>query len=130
MAPIKLQTESLSYNSIRPQLVLEEKGLAWERVPASLSTFSHKTEEFIKISPFGNIPVLYLEDGTTMYESRAIGRVLAQIHKGLEPKLMIEPDEKGYVQYEEALAVEAFKFDPYATSLVFHKLIAGYVMIL
>jgi glutathione S-transferase len=85
-----------------------------------------KTPEFVAAAPFGNVPVLYLEDGTAMYESRAIARFLAVKYSSQGPDLSPEysKDPKGFALLEQALAVENMKFDPYASSLIYQRLIA------
>ena len=42
MAPLKLQTDGLSYNSSRVEIVLLEKGLKWEEVRVNLAKQEHK----------------------------------------------------------------------------------------
>jgi len=59
------------------------------------------------------------EDGFELYESRAIGRVLALKYRDQGPDLIIDSSDKGYIQFEEALAVETARFDPAASALVF-----------
>jgi len=126
MAPIKLQTTTLSWNSLRPELALVEKGIEYEVVPADILTGSHKNADFLAASPFGNIPVLYLEDGTAVYESRAIARVICEQYRGSGPDLAPEYAKglKAFAAFEQALAVETMKFDPYANQLVWQKLLA------
>lgn len=46
MAPFKLHTSPLSYNSLRPELVIAEKGITdFETVPVDIITGSHKVRQ-------------------------------------------------------------------------------------
>lgn len=87
-----------------------------------------QTADFLRKNPFGQIPLLECDD-FTISESRAIARVLAVSYDDIEPSLV--PDcrrnAEAYALFEEAIAIESMKFDPYASSLIYHKLIAPYV---
>lgn len=87
-----------------------------------------QTADFLKKNPFGQIPLLERDD-LAISESRAVARFLAVEYDDIEPSLV--PDHrsnaKAYALFEEATAIESMKFDPYASSLIYHKLIAPYV---
>lgn len=89
-----------------------------------------QTADFLRKNPFGQIPLLECDD-FTISESRAIARVLAVRYDDIEPSLV--PDYRrnaeAYALFEEAIAMESMKFDPYASSLIYHKLIAPYVVL-
>lgn len=126
MASFKLHTTPLSFNSLRPELVLAEKGITdYEVVAADLATGSHKTPEFMQKSPFGQVPLLELDD-TPLIESRAIARVLATKYSDVQPSLIPDyaSDPKAFALFEQALSVETMKVDPYAGPLIYHKLVA------
>lgn len=125
---MKLHTSALSYNTLRCDLVLAEKSLdaasVYEVVPADLMKGSHKTPDFISKSLFGRVPCL--EDGDlVLFESRAIGRYLAEKYKSVHPRLM--PGD--YVDLEERATwemwflVEVEEFNMHAVSLNSQKLI-------
>ncbi|KAJ9654370.1 hypothetical protein H2201_009013 [Coniosporium apollinis] len=127
MADFKFTNSPLSYNSLRLDIVLAEKGItSYETVPADLMTGSHKTPEFLAKSPFGNVPLYEESNGLVIYESRAIARYLALKYENVGPKLLpdFKQDPKAWAAVEQALQVEAMKFEAYASSLVFQKLLA------
>jgi glutathione S-transferase len=62
--------------SIRPFIMLEELGVPYEIVPIDFKGGQHKSAEYRKIHPHGQLPAL--QDGTlTMFESGAICAYLA-----------------------------------------------------
>ncbi|OCL04160.1 glutathione S-transferase III [Glonium stellatum] len=125
MASFKFHTTPLSFNSLRPELVLAEKGITdFEVVPTDLPTGSHKTPEFMEKSPFGQVPLLE-QDDIAIFESRAIARVLATKYSNIQPSLIPDyvSDPKGFALFEQALSIETMKVDPYAGPLIYHKLI-------
>ena len=63
--------------SWRVQLVLEEKGLAYEPVLLSFEKGEHKTPEHLARSPHGKVPAL-ADDSLTLYESSAIVEYLEE----------------------------------------------------
>lgn len=67
-------------NPRRVRIFLAEKGitLAYERV--SIPKRAHKTPEFRAKNSLGQLPVLELDDGTTLSESVSICRFLEELH--------------------------------------------------
>lgn len=71
----------------RVQMFLQEKGIAGvEYVNVDLMKGAHKQPEFRALSPFARIPVLELDDGSVISESRAICSLLESMVP--EPNLM------------------------------------------
>lgn len=74
---IKLHHFALSGHSHRVQLMLSLLDLPHEIVPVNLRQGEHKSEAFLKMNPFGQVPVL--EDGdTVLFDSNAILVYLAR----------------------------------------------------
>ena len=73
--PITLYHDVPSTNSDRVKIALAEKGLAWEGVRISLAKREQKSPEFLKLNPYGKIPVL-VEDGKVLFESCIINEYL------------------------------------------------------
>ena len=72
-----------------PQVMLEEIGLDYERVPISMAAGEHRQPDYLALNPMGQIPVLILPDGAVMSESAAIVIHLAESHPefGLIPPI-------------------------------------------
>ncbi len=85
MAAIKLYDFASSPNCQRVKVVLAEKKLSFETVPVDLRQGEQKKADFLKLNPYGKVPVIV--DGTTvLYESCIINEYLDE--KYPEPALM------------------------------------------
>ena len=82
---IKLYDFKSSPNSQRVKVVLEEKKLPFEIVPIDLKKGEQKTPEFLKLNPYGKVPVL-TDGDTVLYESCIINEYLDE--KYPDPPLM------------------------------------------
>ena len=85
---MKLYYARMAPNPDRVRYFLQEKGV-WdqvEKIEISIMKGEHRTPEYRKLSPMGHVPVLEMEDGTGLTESRAI----CTFYEGLypEPNLM------------------------------------------
>jgi glutathione S-transferase len=85
MTMIKLYDFKSSPNSQRVKVVLEEKKLPFEIVPIDLRKGEQKTLEFLKLNPYGKVPVL-TDGDTVLYESCIINEYLNE--KYPNPPLM------------------------------------------
>ena len=84
---MKLYVAPYAPNPRRVMMFLAEKGITdVETVSLNLQEGEHRTEEFRKKSPLSQIPVLELDDGRAITESRAICTYLEALHP--EPNLM------------------------------------------
>ena len=82
---IKLYDFQSSPNCQRVKIVLAEKNLPYEVVPIDLRKQEQKTPEYLKLNPYGKVPVL-TDDGTVLYESCIINEYLDE--KYPIPRLM------------------------------------------
>ena len=84
-------------------MVLHEKGIDFEVDEVDLS---NKSEEFLKVSPYGKVPVLRV-DGTSLYESNIVNEYLDEVYDS--PRLMPdEPEERALVRSWMAFADDYF----------------------
>ena len=74
-----------SSNSDRVKIALHEKGLAYQRVTLNLAKKDQKRPEFLKLNPYGKVPVID-EDGQVLFESCIINEYLDE--KYPNPPLM------------------------------------------
>jgi len=72
-------------NPRRVRIFLKEKGLEIPFVPVSLAAREHKRPEFLARNSLGQVPVLELDDGSTLTESVSICRYLEELQP--EPAL-------------------------------------------
>jgi glutathione S-transferase len=87
---IKLYDFKSSPNCQRVKIVLAEKNLPYEIVPIDLRAQEQKTPDYLKLNPYGKVPVL-ADDDTVLYESCIINEYLEE--KYPNPPLM--PKEPG-----------------------------------
>lgn len=82
---ITLYHDVPSSNSDRVKIALAEKRLNWEGIRVRLANKEQKAPEFLKLNPYGKIPVL-VEDSKVLFESCIINEYLDE--KYPEPPLM------------------------------------------
>ena len=82
---ITLYHDVPSANSDRVKIALAEKRLSWEGVRIRLAHREQKSPEFLKLNPYGKIPVL-VEDDKVLFESCIINEYLDE--KYPDPPLM------------------------------------------
>ena len=87
---IKLYDFKSSPNCQRVKIVLAEKHLPYEIVPIDLRAQEQKTPDYLKLNPYGKVPVLTDAD-TVLYESCIINEYLEE--KYPDPPLL--PKEPG-----------------------------------
>ncbi|KND00569.1 uncharacterized protein SPPG_04877 [Spizellomyces punctatus DAOM BR117] len=113
---IKVHGAPFSTCTQRVAVVLREKNVPFEIVPVNFAAGQHKSEEFLKLQPFGQVPVLE-DDGFFLFESRAIGRYIENKYKSQGTSLA-PSDLKGAAVVEQWASVEVANFDPYASGIV------------
>ena len=74
-----------SSNSDRVKIALHEKGLPYQRVTLNLAKKDQKRPEFLKLNPYGKVPVID-DDGRILFESCIINEYLEE--KYPNPPLM------------------------------------------
>lgn len=77
---MKLYDMKMAPNPRRVRIFLAEKGIEVPLVPVDLGAKEHWGEAFTAINPFQAVPVLELDDGTTISESIAICRYFEELH--------------------------------------------------
>lgn len=95
---MKFYTSSRTPNPRRVAMFMAEKGLAdVEQVQIDLSSGQNRSAEFLEKNPFGRVPVLELDDGRLLSETRAICSWLEGYAP--EPNLMGEGyDERAFIE--------------------------------
>ena len=95
---MKFYTSSRTPNPRRVAMFMAEKGLAdIEQVQVDLGAGQNRSPEFLDKNPFGRVPVLELDDGRLLSETRAICTWLEG--HAPEPNLMGEGfDERAFIE--------------------------------
>ncbi len=102
---------------------LIEKQIEFETVPINIINGESKTPDFLKLQPFGEVPVI--QDGDyTLFESRAILRYYAEKYNSQGTELLGKTiEDKGLVN--QWVEVEAHNFHPPLYNLVLHILFSS-----
>ena len=87
---IKFYDFTSSPNCQRVKVVLAEKNLQYEVVPIDLRKQEQKTPEYLKMNPYGKVPVL-TDDATVLYESCVINEYLEEKY----PNPALLPNDPG-----------------------------------
>ena len=114
---IKLYRHPLSGHSHRAQLALSLMGVPHELIDVDLMKGAHKAPEFVKLSPFGQVPVLD-DNGSIVFDSNAI---LVYLANKFDPDHRWLPrDPKGQADLQVWLSVAAgqIAFGPAAARLI------------
>ncbi|MFD2205059.1 glutathione S-transferase family protein [Kiloniella antarctica] len=113
---IKLYRHALSGHSHRVELFLSLLNLDYQLVDVDLMTGAHKDAEFLKMHPFGQVPVLD-DNGTVLWDSNAILVYLARTY-GKETWNPANATEEAAVQAWLSIAAGAVAFGPATARLV------------
>lgn len=73
---MKLYDFTQAPNPRRVRMFLAEKGLTVESVQVDLMSKEQLSADFLKVNPFGTVPVLELDDGTRFVKCEGIARYL------------------------------------------------------
>jgi glutathione S-transferase len=94
---MKLYDTKMAPNPRRVRIFLAEKGIQVPDEQVDIGKAQNRGPEFLKINPFGGVPVLQLDDGTNVAESVAICRYFEETHP--EPRLMgVDARDKALVE--------------------------------
>jgi glutathione S-transferase len=113
---MKLHYHPLSGHAHRARLFLSLLGTDAELIEVDLAAGAHKSPEFLKLNPFGQVPVLD-DGGTIIADSNAILVYLAKKHAA---KDWLPEDPKGAAAVQRWLSVAAgeIAYGPCAARLV------------
>jgi glutathione S-transferase len=119
---LKLYGSALSGSTRRVALVLREKEVPYEFVLVDMSKAEHKTPEYLKNQPFGQVPYID-DDGFILFESRAICRYIAAKYPAQGATRTLPTDVKTKAKFEEAASVEVAHFDSHVSAYLYETLI-------
>lgn len=114
---LKLHHFALSGHSHRVQLMLSLMGLPHDIVPVDLKRGEQKSEAFLKLNPFGQVPVL--EDGdTALFDSNAILVYLARRYDPTGRWLPHDAAAQAAVQAWLSVAAGLIAFGPASARMI------------
>lgn len=113
---MKLYHHPLSGHTHRARLFISLLGIDAELIEVDLAARAHKSPEFLKLNPFGQVPVLD-DDGVIVADSNAILVYLAK-KTGAEDWLPEDPKGAAAVQRWLSVAAGEIAYGPCAARLV------------
>ena len=116
---VKVYGDYISGNCYKVKLILNLLGLPYQWIPVDILKGETQSPEFLEKNPNGKIPVLELDDGTTLWESNAILNFLAEGSDLLpsEPRLRTQ-----VLQWQ---FFEQYSHEPYVAVARFIQLYQG-----
>lgn len=114
---ITLYRHPLSGHSHRAQLALSLLGVPHELIDVDLMKGAHKAPDFLRLNPFGQVPVLD-DDGTVIFDSNAILVYLATKYDADRRWLPRDPKGQADVQAWLSVAAGQIAFGPAAARLI------------
>jgi glutathione S-transferase len=115
--PIKLYRNPLSGHCHRVELMLSLLNLPYENVNLDMANGEHKSPEYLKISPFGQVPAID-DNGHTMSDSNAIITYLVRKYGDNNTWLPTDPAGAGEVQRWLSVAAGEIMYGPCTVRLV------------
>jgi len=98
---LRLYDSRFSGSSWKVRILLNQLGLAYERITLDLEKGEAATHDFVKLSRFSRVPVLQLEDGRTIVESGAILLYLAQGTPFLPDDPFLRAETVSWLMFEQ-----------------------------
>ncbi len=111
---IRIFGDSISGNCLKVKWVAERLGIDHEWVEIDILKGETRTDDFLAINPFGQVPVVEFEDGRTLAQSNAIIAYLAEgsdlyPQNAFERAKMMEWMFWEQYSHETAIAVRRFQ---------------------
>ncbi|OMO81855.1 hypothetical protein COLO4_23394 [Corchorus olitorius] len=116
MAIPKVHGSPLSTATQRVLACLYEKDVEFEFVNVNMREGEHKSENFLALNPFGQVPA-YQDEDLKLFESRAITRFIAQEYSDKGTQLLLQGSNKSTAVFSVWLEVEAQQFDGASSKL-------------
>ncbi|NDV00595.1 glutathione S-transferase family protein [Pseudoroseicyclus tamaricis] len=114
---MKLYNAPMSPNAIRVRALIDELGLDVEIVDKDMRSGEMKEPGFLALNPNGKVPVLELDDGSTIWESRAIMAYLAAV----EGSPLYPADPRARAEVDQWQYWHAVHFAPTAQAVFFER---------
>lgn len=115
--PIKLYRVAKSGHSHRAELMMALLGLPYETIEVDMGAGEHQTSDYLKISPFGQVPVID-DNGTILSDSNGILIYLIARYAGDYEWLPSDPVQSAKVQRWLSIAAGEIAYGPCAARLV------------
>lgn len=115
--PIKLYRNPLSGHCHRVELMLSLLDIPYETIDLDMANGAHKTRDYLKISPFGQVPAID-DNGITLADSNAIITYLEKKYNDFYEWYPEDPVKAAEVQRWLSIAAGEIAYGPCAARLV------------
>ena len=105
-----------SGNCLKVKMVADLLGLPYTWQDVDIMQGQSRTEQFLKMNPFGQVPVVHWPDGRSLAQSNAIIRYLAAGSR------LLPEDPFARAQVDQWLAWEQYSHEPYVAVCRFQML--------
>ncbi|KAJ0966920.1 hypothetical protein J5N97_023837 [Dioscorea zingiberensis] len=119
MAAVKVYGPTLSTAVCRVLACLLEKEVDFQLLPVDMSKGQHRSPDFLKLHPFGQVPV-FQDESISLFESRAICRYILDKYPEKGNTLLL--GRGGLIErasIDQWLEAEGQSFNPPSSALVF-----------
>ena len=116
---MKIFGDSNSGNCLKVKWVCDHLGLAYSWVEIDTMRGDSRTDEFLKLNPFGQVPAVDFEDGRRLAQSNAIIRYLAR------GSALVPNDPFASAQMDAWMFWEQNSHEPYVAVCRFQMLYLG-----
>ncbi|XP_010935200.1 glutathione S-transferase F8, chloroplastic [Elaeis guineensis] len=123
MGSVKVYGPPMSTAVSRVLACLLEKEVEFQLLPINLSKGQHKSPDFLKLQPFGQVPA-FQDDSTTLFESRAICRYICDKFPAQGNKSLMGSGQVGRALVDQWVEAEAQSFNPPSSALIFQLVFA------
>ncbi|KAI4374891.1 hypothetical protein MLD38_012830 [Melastoma candidum] len=118
VAPVKVYGPPLSTAVSRVLACLIEKDVEYQLLPVNMSKGEHKSPDYLKIQPFGQVPA-FQDESITLFESRAICRYVCEKHANKGNRGLYSTNPLVKASIEQWLEAEGQSYNPPSSVLVF-----------
>ncbi|KAK9164618.1 hypothetical protein Scep_000217 [Stephania cephalantha] len=118
MASVKVYGPPLSTAVSRVLACLFEKEVEFQIINVEMAKGQHKTPDYLKIQPFGQVPA-FQDEQVTLFESRAICRYVSEKYGKQGNKGLFGLDLITKASIDEWVEAEGQSFNPPSSALVF-----------
>ncbi|KAE8704499.1 putative Rhodanese/Cell cycle control phosphatase superfamily protein [Hibiscus syriacus] len=116
--PVKVHGPPLSTAVSRVLACLIEKDVPFQHVPVNMAKGEHKSPDFLKIQPFGQVPA-FQDEAISLFESRAICRYVCEKYAENGNKWLYGTNPLAKASIDQWVEAEGQSFNPPSSVLVF-----------
>ncbi|ESW32606.1 hypothetical protein PHAVU_001G002000 [Phaseolus vulgaris] len=117
--PVKVYGPPMSTAVSRVLACLLEKDVQFQLIPVNMAKGEHRSPEFRKLHPFGQVPAFQDGDNISLFESRAICRYVCEKYGDRGNKELYGRNPLAKASIDQWLEAEAQNFNPPSSTLVF-----------